>query len=91
MFCNGIPIAVIMLGVKRGHWTDNHVRVREQRAVLLMATMASVLTGTSLLVVPGAPREVFALVVLRDHTSTQTVAGGLLGRVVAAVAFTAMR
>ncbi|MFI1839141.1 hypothetical protein [Streptomyces olivaceoviridis] len=139
LFCGGIPIAVIMLGVKRGHWIDNHVRVREQRAVPLMATMASVMTGTSLLVVLGAPREVFALVVamlvglvitmavtvwwkvsirtavapgvvivlfvaygtlmallvpgvaavgwsrvvLHDHTITRTVAGGLLGGVVA--------
>ncbi|MET9812332.1 phosphatase PAP2 family protein [Streptomyces sp. NPDC006355] len=63
VFCGGIPFAVIMLGVKRGHWTDKHVRVREQRAVPLVATMASVLIGISLLVVLQAPREVFALVV----------------------------
>jgi membrane-associated phospholipid phosphatase len=63
LFCGGIPFSVIMLGVKRGHWTDKHVRVREQRAVPLLATMASVLIGISLLVVLQAPREVFALVV----------------------------
>ncbi|MFI5795970.1 phosphatase PAP2 family protein [Streptomyces sp. NPDC051677] len=63
LFCGGIPFAVIMLGVKRGHWTDKHVRVREQRAVPLLATMASVLIGISLLVALRAPREVFALVV----------------------------
>lgn len=63
LFCGGIPFAVIMLGVKRGHWTDKHVRVREQRAVPLLATMASVLIGISLLVVLQAPREVYALVV----------------------------
>lgn len=63
LFCGGIPFAVIMLGVKRGHWTDKHVRVREQRAVPLLATMASVLIGISLLVALQAPREVFALVV----------------------------
>ncbi|MFD5134004.1 phosphatase PAP2 family protein [Streptomyces olindensis] len=62
LFCGGIPFAVIMLGVKRGHWTDKHVRVREQRAVPLLATMASVLVGISLLVALQAPREVFALV-----------------------------
>lgn len=62
LFCGGIPFAVIMLGVKRGHWTDKHVRVREQRAVPLLATMASVLIGISLLVALQAPREVFALV-----------------------------
>lgn len=63
LFCGGVPFAVIILGVKRGHWTDKHVRVREQRAVPLLATMASVLIGISLLVVLRAPREVFALVV----------------------------
>ncbi|MFF6786861.1 phosphatase PAP2 family protein [Streptomyces sp. NPDC012510] len=147
LFCGGIPFAVIMLGVKRGHWTDKHVRVREQRAVPLLATMASVLIGISLLVVLQAPREVFALVVamlvglittmmvtvwwkvsvhtavaggvvvilllaygasmaplvlgiaaigwsrvaLRDHTPAQTVVGALLGGLVAAVVFSAMR
>ncbi|MDX2525186.1 MULTISPECIES: phosphatase PAP2 family protein [Streptomyces] len=63
LFCGGIPFAVIMLGVKRGHWTDKHIRVREQRAVPLLATTASVLIGISLLVALGAPRQVFALVV----------------------------
>ncbi|MGW2447869.1 phosphatase PAP2 family protein [Streptomyces sp. NPDC001675] len=147
LFCGGIPIAVIVLGVKHGHWTDKHVRVREERAVPLMATMASVLIGTSLLLALGAPREVFALViamlvglvitmavtmwwkvsihtavaggvvvilllaygppvaplvpgvaavgwsrvVLRDHTIAQTVVGGLLGGLVAAVVFSALR
>ncbi|MEU3931495.1 phosphatase PAP2 family protein [Streptomyces sp. NPDC029044] len=63
LFCGGIPFAVIMLGVKRGSWTDKHIRVREQRTVPLLATMTSVLVGISLLVAFKAPREVFALVV----------------------------
>lgn len=63
LFCGGIPFAFIVLGVRRGSWTDKHVRVREQRAVPLLVTMASVLTGITLLVVFEAPREVFALVV----------------------------
>lgn len=63
LFCGGIPFAVIMLGVKRGSWTDKHIRVREQRAVPLLATMTSVVVGISLLVAFKAPREVFALVV----------------------------
>jgi len=63
LFCGGIPFAVIMLGVKRGSWTDKHIRVREQRAVPLLATMTSVLVGISLLVAFNAPREMFALVV----------------------------
>lgn len=63
LFCGGIPFAIIMLGVRRGSWTDKHVRIREQRAVPLLATMASVLTGIALMTVFDAPREVFALVV----------------------------
>jgi membrane-associated phospholipid phosphatase len=63
LFCGGIPFAVIMLGVRRGSWTDKHIRVREQRAAPLLATMTSVLVGISLLVAFKAPREVFALVV----------------------------
>ncbi|MCG3039001.1 phosphatase PAP2 family protein [Streptomyces sp. S1A] len=63
LFCGGIPFAIIMLGVRRGSWTDKHVRIREQRAVPLLATMASVLTGIALMTVFEAPREVFALVV----------------------------
>lgn len=63
LFCGGIPFAVILAGVKLGHWTDKHVKVRTQRAVPLSATMASVLLGLALLVVLDAPQEVFALVV----------------------------
>jgi membrane-associated phospholipid phosphatase len=62
LFCGGIPFAVIMIGVKRGNWTDKHVREREQRAVPLLATLASVLIGIALLVALDAPREVLALV-----------------------------
>ncbi|MFP8941686.1 hypothetical protein ACLIYM_09650 [Streptomyces fenghuangensis] len=63
LFCGGIPFAIIMFGVRRGSWTDKHVRIREQRAVPLLATMASVLTGIALMTAFEAPREVFALVV----------------------------
>ncbi|MFD6415748.1 hypothetical protein [Streptomyces sp. NPDC060194] len=63
LFCGGIPFAVILLGVKLGHWTDKHVKIRTQRAIPLSATMASVLLGVSLLVVFDAPQEVLALVI----------------------------
>jgi hypothetical protein len=36
LFCGGIPLAVILLGVKRGKWTDKHVKVRQQRAIPLL-------------------------------------------------------
>ncbi|MFB4193375.1 phosphatase PAP2 family protein [Streptomyces carpaticus] len=63
LFCGGIPFAVIIVGVRRGNWTDKHVRIRQQRAVPLLATMASVLVGIALLLVLDAPREIFALVI----------------------------
>ncbi|MGW0792293.1 hypothetical protein ACWD04_29710 [Streptomyces sp. NPDC002911] len=63
LFCGGLPFAVILLGVRLGHWTDKHLRERTQRAVPLSVAMGSVLVGVTLLAVFDAPREVFALVV----------------------------
>ncbi|MFC5074128.1 phosphatase PAP2 family protein [Kitasatospora cinereorecta] len=63
LFCGGIPFAIILFGVKRGSWTDKHVKVRSQRAVPLTATMVSVLVGILIQVVFDAPRELFALVI----------------------------
>lgn len=63
LFCGGIPFAIILFGVKRGSWTDKHVKVRSQRAVPLAATMVSVLVGILIQVVFDAPRELFALVI----------------------------
>ncbi|MET8330001.1 phosphatase PAP2 family protein [Streptomyces sp. NPDC005181] len=63
LFCGGIPFAIILFGVKRGSWTDKHVKVRSQRAVPLTATMISVLVGILIQVVFDAPRELFALVI----------------------------
>lgn len=63
LFCGGIPIAIILLGVKRGAWTDKHIKVRSQRTVPLAATMASVLVSIGILVSWDAPRELFALVI----------------------------
>ncbi|MFF8649236.1 hypothetical protein ACF06D_13475 [Streptomyces griseoluteus] len=61
-FCGGLPIAYIVAGVRRGRWTDKHLKVRSQRWVPLFVTLASVLVGTSLLLALDAPREVVALV-----------------------------
>ncbi|CDR10457.1 phosphatase PAP2 family protein [Streptomyces iranensis] len=62
LFCGGIPFTIILFGVKRGSWTDKHIRHRHQRAIPLLATMVSVLTGIGLLVTLDGPREVLALV-----------------------------
>lgn len=75
LFCGGIPFAIIVLGVRRGKWTDKHIRRRQQRAIPLLATLASVLTGLALLVTLDGPREVFALVLamLAGLTATMIV------------------
>ncbi|WP_234323492.1 phosphatase PAP2 family protein [Streptomyces sp. NRRL F-2580] len=63
LFCGVVPIAVIVLGVRRGALTDQHIRVRRQRLVPMGLSLLSVVAGITLLHVLGAPGEVFALVV----------------------------
>jgi membrane-associated phospholipid phosphatase len=62
LFASILPFAVIMLGVRRGRFTDHHVRIREQRALPMLMGIASVLGGLGLLVTLRAPRELLALV-----------------------------
>ncbi|MFE2328184.1 hypothetical protein ACFXD5_30480 [Streptomyces sp. NPDC059385] len=63
LFCGVVPIGIIVLGVKRGALTDQHIRVRRQRMVPMALSLVSVVVGIGLLYVLGAPADVFALVV----------------------------
>ncbi|MFE9563237.1 hypothetical protein ACFYM0_19250 [Streptomyces sp. NPDC006487] len=63
LFCGAVPIAIVLLGVRRGALTDQHIRVRRQRVVPMGLSLVSVLAGIALLRVLGAPADVFALVV----------------------------
>ncbi|MEU2282548.1 hypothetical protein ABZ614_11550 [Streptomyces sp. NPDC013178] len=63
VFCGLVPLAVIHAGVRSGHLTDRHVRVREQRIKPLCIALASVLTFFALLVVFDAPDDVFSVTV----------------------------
>ncbi|MFE6833232.1 hypothetical protein ACFVFI_00095 [Streptomyces sp. NPDC057705] len=63
LFCGVVPIGIIVLGVRRGALTDQHIRVRRQRIVPMGLSLLSVIAGITLLHVLGAPRDVFALVV----------------------------
>ncbi|WP_265565159.1 hypothetical protein [Streptomyces hygroscopicus] len=63
LFCGIIPYGFIIAGVRLGRWTDRHIKIRQQRFVPLTVTMGSVVAGMLALVVLGAPREIFALVV----------------------------
>ncbi|MFD9372018.1 hypothetical protein ACFWA6_30575 [Streptomyces sp. NPDC060020] len=63
LFCGVVPIGIIVLGVRRGALTDQHIRVRRQRLVPMGLSLLSVVAGITLLHVLGAPGQVFALVV----------------------------
>ncbi|MGR4881955.1 hypothetical protein ACIPUC_21530 [Streptomyces sp. LARHCF249] len=63
LFCGLVPVGIIMLGVRRGALTDQHIRVRRQRMVPMALSGVSVAAGITLLYVLGAPADVFALVV----------------------------
>jgi membrane-associated phospholipid phosphatase len=60
--CAGLPLAVVLVGVRRGWWTDVHVRIRSQRIVPLLVAIATDLAGLGLLAGAGAPRPLIALV-----------------------------
>ncbi|MDH6112058.1 membrane-associated phospholipid phosphatase [Kitasatospora sp. MAP12-15] len=62
LFCGVIPIVLIKLGERRGHWGDRHVRRRQDRLVVIPMIMASVVCGMALMLLCHAPREMAALV-----------------------------
>src|SRR5207302_4779511 len=62
VFASLIPLAYIIGGVRRQRLSDHHVGVREQRPVVLLFGIGSVLVGIAALVYLGAPRELVALV-----------------------------
>lgn len=63
LFVGVVPYAFLVLGVRRGRWTDRHVGVREQRIVPLVFAATSSLVGLALIAALGAPRQLVALVV----------------------------
>lgn len=62
-FAGLLPYAFIAWGVRRGRYTDRHIRRREQRVVPLAVALASVVTGIGVLAWLGAPQQLLALVV----------------------------
>jgi membrane-associated phospholipid phosphatase len=62
VFVRLIPYAFLLLGIRRGRWTDRHVRLRRHRPVPLLFAVASAAIGTAVLVAAGAPRQLVALV-----------------------------
>jgi membrane-associated phospholipid phosphatase len=62
LFSAVIPFGVILLGVRRGRYTDHHLGQREQRRLPLLVGVASVAVSLVLFAVLGAPRPLTAMV-----------------------------
>lgn len=62
VICGACPLGVVVLGARRGWWTDVHVSVREQRLVPLAVAVAANLAGVGVLLAAHAPRELIAVV-----------------------------
>ncbi len=62
VICGACPLGVVLVGARRGWWTDVHVSVREQRLVPLAAAVAANLAGVGGLLAAHAPRELIAVV-----------------------------
>ncbi|MBM9503486.1 phosphatase PAP2 family protein [Actinacidiphila acididurans] len=71
----GVPLGVVVAGVRAGRYTDLHVRVRRQRAVPLTVAVASALAVLASLPPLGAPRDLVALVAA---TAAGLTAGGVV-------------
>lgn len=63
LFASGIPISYIVRGIRKGHYRDHHVSVRERRPAVILFAAASVGVGLALMIMLRAPRELVALVV----------------------------
>ncbi len=56
-----LPMAVIVRGARLGRWKGHHVTNREGRVVPLLVAAASLISGTVVMLVGGAPRPLLAL------------------------------
>jgi membrane-associated phospholipid phosphatase len=61
LFAAVVPMAYIVVGVRRRQLSDRHVRMRRERPLPLMIGVASVVVGVVLLIQAGAPRDLIAL------------------------------
>lgn len=60
-FVTLIPLGIIAAGIRRNRLSDHHVRVREQRPVLIVLALLSIIVGLAILVALHASRELLAL------------------------------
>ncbi|MEU9149857.1 hypothetical protein AB0D59_04760 [Streptomyces sp. NPDC048417] len=62
VFTAVVPTVILGFGERHNYWGDRQVRDRQDRVVAAPGVLASVIVGTALLFVLGAPSEVSALV-----------------------------
>ncbi len=63
LFFGIIPFGYVLRGVRLGHWKDHHIGAREQRKPVFLFSLGSMLAGTLILVLTGAPRDLIAFLV----------------------------
>lgn len=56
-----LPFAFVVVGVRRGRFSDHHIRVRGQRHIPLIVGLTCVVTSFALLVALAAPRPLLVL------------------------------
>jgi membrane-associated phospholipid phosphatase len=61
-FTTALPLAGVLLLVRRGHVSDHHISDRRQRAPILAGSLVSIAAGLALLVLLDAPGIVIAAV-----------------------------
>lgn len=62
VFAAVVPVLFITFGIRRGTWADRHLGVRQQRLVVMVFIIGSVVTGTLLMSALGAPMAMVALI-----------------------------
>lgn len=80
-FAAVLPVLFIHFGVRRGAWADRHLGVRQQRLVVMLFIIGSVLTGTLLMSAFGAPDPMVALIAAMVSTLVALMALTLLWKV----------
>ncbi len=80
-FAPGLPLALILVGIRQSWWTDRHVRIREQRLVPLTFALTSVILGLIVLALAGAPGAIGALVIAMTAGLVVTLAATTVWKV----------
>src|SRR5258708_38525075 len=65
LFASVLPMAYVIVQVRRRRVTDRHVRIRAQRRLPMLIAIASTVAGLAVLTVFGAPRPLVALAAAR--------------------------